>query len=326
MRYVLSLTDDQDSQHERSHALDASPEAEEAAHNTVKLASLCDYSYFEEEQVDKDFMVDEAKKNASYELRQNSRKRNNRAEDPASTKKFVCVKCGKRFQSQKAMCGHMACHSNKDKIFNNLAAHRSKKNSSRFDQKLVMDIHTDKETNVAVAAGGGSGPILRRSSKRVKYKNNNNLGYNAGSKSNGGPSVCVAEDELEEVAECLMMLSRDSSKPGVLNSVEDSPELSAKMEDMSRRDIIQSLNSPEVWDTFFGSKQLKLKHECLVSSKGFMSGQAHGRHKKIYLTGCSDEFKPIKEQVPLEDSSSQAHSYIDLNQPAPLEDHEFMPW
>uniref|UniRef100_A0A7N0UJP3 C2H2-type domain-containing protein n=1 Tax=Kalanchoe fedtschenkoi TaxID=63787 RepID=A0A7N0UJP3_KALFE len=424
-------------------------EAEDAAREAVKLASLCDYSddedeeeVEEDEQVDdeqvdeddKDSMVEEAKEK---ELRPNSKKRDKRAEDSSSGKKFVCVKCGKGFQSQKAMCGHMACHSEKDKSLSTLAAHKSSSKSSWFNPKLVMDSHSDTETGVAAAAAAG--PALRRRSKRVKYKSSNgaggpSAGHNAGPKPNfsvpnynGGSSVSVVENEQEEVAKCLMMLSRDSGKWGGLNSVGDSSDLSVKMEDRpgfkvvsggrigvrlkrgldelakelrsndscnlgawnnsvqkidsactnvvssrtcaynegdkfeclvchkvfathpalvkhagkhSRRSAESDAHSVETnmspptpdlrkgkgkMDKSCGSK--RVKHECPVCLKAFRSGQALGGHKRIHLTsGGLDELRPINEQVPLQDSSSQAHSCIDLNQPAPLEDHEFLPW
>ncbi|CAM9001179.1 unnamed protein product [Rhodiola kirilowii] len=444
--------------HMRSHVFDASPAAEEAANNTVKLASLCDYSddedeeevdaeeeEEEEEQVDEDSMVEEAKENAEYELRQKSRKmmlkKKNKVVDSGNAKKFVCVKCGKAFQSQKAMCGHMACHSEKDKSLNNLG-HQGKHNSSWYNKKVVSDSHSDTETGVT------AGPSLRRRSKRVEYKDRHSnvasADCNASFKSNFRPapnynnesSVSVVENEQEEVAKCLMMLSRDSGKWGGINSVGNSSELSVKMEDSLRfkdghigvklkrrrgaantelgkefrNKPLNDSSSPEVWDDPIinktdspyanvdtrrncfeqsgkfeclvcdkvfethlalvkhagkhsrrhdgsvksaesdencletnispptpdlrkgkgkaernsGSK--RVKHECPVCLKGFRSGQALGGHKRIHLTGAPDELKTITEQPRLPDSLSQAHSSIDLNRPAPVEDHEYMPW
>uniref|UniRef100_A0A7N0T5Y5 C2H2-type domain-containing protein n=2 Tax=Kalanchoe fedtschenkoi TaxID=63787 RepID=A0A7N0T5Y5_KALFE len=230
----------------RSHVVDALPEAEEAAHSTAKLASFCDYSDDkDEEEVEedgqvyedcKDSMVEEAEENTDIELRQHldsKKKKNKRAEDSSNTKMFVCVKCGKGFQSQKAVCGHMACHSEKDKSLNNPAAHPSKNRPSWFNQRAAMESHSDNETDSAAA---GPGTSSRRRSKRVKYKSNEVEPDFSVPNYNGVSSVSVVENEQEEVAKCLMMLSRDSCKWGrfKFKSVGDFSEPSVKMEDRSR--------------------------------------------------------------------------------------------
>ncbi|KAK7274930.1 hypothetical protein RIF29_16032 [Crotalaria pallida] len=127
-------------------------------------------------------------------------------ENPKKTKRFVhsnvantvqqqqqqlekfCKECGKGFPSLKALCGHMACHSEKEKV------------------KLVMDSQSDTETNSAP-----------RRSKRMRFKNinssnnNNNNNHLSPSLANGSSSVSEVEQEQEEVARCLMMLSKDST-------------------------------------------------------------------------------------------------------------------
>ncbi|GMI90250.1 hypothetical protein like AT1G26610 [Hibiscus trionum] len=130
-------------------------------------------------------------------------------EKPKKTKKFsdsgnahllkemICKECGKGFHSLKALCGHMACHSEKER---------------------VMDGQSDTETSTT--------PSKRRRSKRIRYKANDVCSNNSVSLADGSSSVSEIEHEQEEVAMCLMMLSRDSTggcKKG-LNSIADSSD------------------------------------------------------------------------------------------------------
>ncbi|KAL4319239.1 hypothetical protein GQ457_18G024670 [Hibiscus cannabinus] len=111
-----------------------------------------------------------------------------------------CKECGKGFHSLKALCGHMACHSEK------------------FEDH--WDSHSDTDQT-------STAPSKRRRSKRIRCKTSGVHSNNSVSLANGSSSVSEIEDqqEKEEVAMCLMMLSRDSSgcKKG-LNSVADSSD------------------------------------------------------------------------------------------------------
>ncbi|KAL2349174.1 hypothetical protein Fmac_003174 [Flemingia macrophylla] len=112
-----------------------------------------------------------------------------------------CKECGKGFPSLKALCGHMACHSEKDK--------------KRFEgftekQKLVMDSQSDTETSAP------------RRSMRMRFKtlSSSNINNNQPQSS----SVSEVEQEQEEVAWCLMMLSKDSSHKGRFALVTESSD------------------------------------------------------------------------------------------------------
>ncbi|MBA0863055.1 hypothetical protein Goshw_016128 [Gossypium schwendimanii] len=150
----------------------------------------------------KRFVVSDAGgQSAAYGLRENPKKtkRFSDSGNGSSLKEMlVCKECGKGFRSLKALCGHMSCHSD---------------NGER--QKVIMDSQSDTET---------SAPCKRRSRRGTPktigvYRNNNseNLG-------NGSSSVSEIVQEQEEVAMCLMMLSRDSGCRKRMNSAADSSD------------------------------------------------------------------------------------------------------
>ncbi|CAL0315227.1 unnamed protein product [Lupinus luteus] len=132
---------------------------------------------------------DGADGNLTYGLRENPKKTMRFVHSHATNNvqqqldKF-CKECGKGFSSLKALCGHMACHSEKEK------------------QKLVMDNESDTETNSAP-----------KRSKKTRFKNNiNNNNHLSSSLANGSSTVSeVEQEEQEEVARCLMMLSKDTT-------------------------------------------------------------------------------------------------------------------
>jgi len=132
--------------------------------------------------------------NVIYGLRENPKKTTRFVHSNSSLQhdKF-CKECGKGFLSLKALCGHMACHSEKDKGTN-----RFESSSGGFaeKQKLVMDSQSDTETSTP------------RRSKRMRFKTLSSSNNQAQS------SVSEVEQGQEEVARCLMMLSKDSSYKG----------------------------------------------------------------------------------------------------------------
>ncbi|XP_027096335.1 uncharacterized protein [Coffea arabica] len=122
----------------------------------------------------------------------------------------VCKQCGKGFQSLKALCGHMACHSDKDR-----GGLKDDHSWTSENQKLVMDSHSDTEAEERQ---------LRSRSKNKRYKRII-IKSSSFSLANGSSSVSeIDEQEQEEVAMCLMMLSRDSGNWGGVNSVVESSD------------------------------------------------------------------------------------------------------
>ncbi|KAL1198368.1 Zinc finger protein ZAT9 [Cardamine amara subsp. amara] len=142
--------------------------------------------------------IDENGGQSSYGLRENPKK-NKRFVDhrqmmalkqqQQQQQLLYCRECGKGFVSSKALCGHMACHSEREKI--------------------VMDSQSDTEAS--------SSPIRRRSKRAlVKHHHHNKAGFVV----DGGimdqfnstsSDASEIEPEQEEMALSLMMLSRDSS-------------------------------------------------------------------------------------------------------------------
>ncbi|KAL7181510.1 hypothetical protein ACSBR1_040411 [Camellia fascicularis] len=145
---------------------------------------------------------------AGYGLRENP-KRTWRASDsnfPLHQER-VCKQCGKGFQSLKALCGHMACHSEKERVLKDDHSWTSE------NQKLLMDSHSDTDAE-APRRGAKRSSSVRY--KRVAVKSSYLL--------NGSSSVFEIDHEQEEVAMCLMMLSRDSGNWVGVNFVAESSD------------------------------------------------------------------------------------------------------
>ncbi|GFP88726.1 zinc finger protein zat9 [Phtheirospermum japonicum] len=143
---------------------------------------------------------------SNYVLRENPKKTwravdNSRIPLPQDK---ICKQCGKGFQSMKALCGHMACHSDRDKNFKDDGSWTSE------NQKPVFDSCSDSDEEAEERR-----MRTRSSSKNKRYKkfvekshffalasNINNV--------NGSSSVTEIDgQDQEEVAMCLMLLSRD---------------------------------------------------------------------------------------------------------------------
>ncbi|GFP87307.1 zinc finger protein zat9 [Phtheirospermum japonicum] len=176
----------------RSHVVSNSAESAEKFILEKKISSLSEF----------------ANGQTSYGLRENPRKtwRANDANSPLPLEK-ICKQCGKGFQSLKALCGHMACHSDKDKGLRDDPSWSTSEN-----QKLVVDSHSDTEAEDRALRNRSSSKIKKI--KKIVFLNNNN--------NNGSSSVSEIDgEEQEEVAMCLMLLSRDF---GNNNSVVESSD------------------------------------------------------------------------------------------------------
>ncbi|KHN48727.1 Zinc finger protein ZAT4 [Glycine soja] len=171
---------------------------------------------------DKDSEAAAAANTAGYGLREKPKKTwrisDYSSEDPLVFDKF-CKECGKGFQSWKALFGHMKCHSEKERVSNSLEDQDSWTNA-----KVVMDSQSDNEatapnkrrrskrrTRYTVVASSAAAAAATTTSSVVSF-------------ANPSSSLSEAEQEQEEVAMSLMMLSRDVSPWSGPHSVAESSD------------------------------------------------------------------------------------------------------
>ncbi|KAK7317948.1 hypothetical protein RJT34_02594 [Clitoria ternatea] len=130
----------------------------------------------------------------------------------------LCKECGKGFPSLKALCGHMASHSEKEKKL-----------------KLVLDSYSDTGTCASTPP---------RRSKRMRFKTLNFSNHHSSFSSvvplaNGSSPLSEVEQEQEEVARCLILLSKDSSFKDRFASVAESSKNNSV--------ILETKSSSLVW-------------------------------------------------------------------------------
>ncbi|CAK9175212.1 unnamed protein product [Ilex paraguariensis] len=176
-----------------------------------------------------------------YGLRENPRKtwRVVNSANPLPQDK-VCKQCGKGFQSVKALCGHMACHSEKERVLKDVHSWTME------NQKQVMDSHSDTEPE---------DPKQRKRSKNVRLKSSFSL-------ANGSSPVCeIDEQEQEEIAMCLMMLSKDSGNWGGVNSVVESSDNNSVVLETKSSSIDMRIGRNEGLNSIYkGDKTLEMKN------------------------------------------------------------------
>ncbi|XP_020225809.1 uncharacterized protein LOC109807649 [Cajanus cajan] len=195
--------------HMRSHITNLSHEENEKEKlPTRKLSS----------SLNKDKDTDsEAAANAAYGLREKPKK-TWRISDYSSEEALVydkfCKECGKGFRSWKALFGHMKCHSEKERVSNSLEDQDSWTNANS-SHKVVMDSQSDNE---------GTAPNKRRRSKRRTRYTVAATTSSVVSFANPSSSLSEVEQEQEEVAMSLMMLSRDVSPWSGPHSVAESSD------------------------------------------------------------------------------------------------------
>lgn len=195
----------------RSHVVSNSAESDDKFHSNMKKFSAFGGSTTGCMSDAK--MGDFVNGQSSYGLRENPRK-TWRAVDSnfPLPQERICKQCGKGFHSLKALCGHMACHSDKDRGLKDDHSWSTSEN-----QKPLLDSHSDTEAEDRV--------IQTRSSKGKKLKKIVIKSPFSLANNNGSSSVSEIDgEEQEEVAMCLMMLSRDSGNRGGVNSVVESSD------------------------------------------------------------------------------------------------------
>ncbi|KAM3339221.1 hypothetical protein P3S68_031307 [Capsicum galapagoense] len=210
----------------------------------------------------------ELSEHSGYGLRDNPKKtwRASDTSSPLLPQENVCQQCGKVFQSLKALCGHMACHSGKDR-----GGLKDDKSWTSENKNLLMDSNSDTEAEE---------PRLRSRSDTKRY---NRLVAKSSSfrlvnyRSISSSVSEIDEEDQEEVAKCLMMLSMDSGIWNGVNSVVESSdnnsvilETKSSSVDMkvARKDC---LKSPSV------DMKVARKH-CLKPAENL--DETHRRYKK----------------------------------------------
>ncbi|KAK7292180.1 hypothetical protein RIF29_07939 [Crotalaria pallida] len=178
------------------------------SHITNNTSSSAETEYKEKEKV----VASEAGTGSGtgYGLRENPKKTWRIADSSGEDTLFTltadkfCKECGKGFHSWKALFGHMKCHSDKERVsINNnnnnhsLVEDQDSVTNNNNAQKLVMDSQSDNEATA---------PSKRRRSKRRRTR------YMVpATNPSSSSSVHEVEQEQEEVAMSLILLSRDLS-------------------------------------------------------------------------------------------------------------------
>ncbi|KAL2906693.1 Zinc finger protein ZAT9 [Bienertia sinuspersici] len=174
----------------------------------------------DEDDNDNEIAVHEGK-NSGYGLRENPKKTWRLVEQllhfqtqhhhhqQQQQQERVCKQCGKGFQSLKALCGHMSSHSDN----NNNNKERNFKEEDDYSWSSYDDdddSYSDNNNNNNVISNSNSKRQTR--SSLTRYRSLTGVDSLSPNGNGGGSSSNHSEidHEQEEVAMCLMMLSRDS--------------------------------------------------------------------------------------------------------------------
>lgn len=182
--------------HMRSHPTNSSPaemDEKQLSLNTKKLSSSISST---------GALTPTNSNNGGYGLRENPKKtwRLSELSEDTSLHEKLCRECGQRFNSWEALFGHMKRHSEKERVpADNSLEDRDSRTSD--DRKLAMDSESDGEVIITNRR--------RRSERRKRYIVTTATASSSLSFANAPSCVSEIEQEQEEVAMCLMMLSRD---------------------------------------------------------------------------------------------------------------------
>ncbi|XP_076905308.1 uncharacterized protein LOC143561033 [Bidens hawaiensis] len=245
----------------------------------------------------------------TYVLRENPKKSwrasSSNAKTLPSPNAKTCKQCGKKFQSLKALCGHMAFHSEKDK---GLKAYDDDSWTSD-DNNNTSDLDTDEnEVEDPVFGTRSKSRMCKKVVVKVKpcslsltNTNSTTSNYNYGSSSVSE----IDEFEQEDVAMCLMKLSKDSGNWVGVNSVgESSDNASVDLETKKssvqmnlsyeeKQEIRRNLFREFGYDSTLTKRirdddnddaiyKKKNKYECLNCNKTFSSFQGLGGHRPCH--------------------------------------------
>ncbi|MCD9643252.1 hypothetical protein HAX54_030550 [Datura stramonium] len=195
----------------------------------------------------------ELSEHSGYGLRDNPKKtwRASDSRSPLLPQENICQQCGKVFHSLKALCGHMACHSGKER-----GGSKDDHSWTSENKNLLMDNNSDTEAEE---------PRLRSRSKTKRYNRlvaKSSTFFLVNNRSVSSSVSEIDEQDQEEVAKCLMMLSMDSGIWNGVNSVVESSD-----------------NNSVILETKSSSVDMKIARKyCLKRADNL--DETHGRCKK----------------------------------------------
>ncbi|KAL6543716.1 hypothetical protein OROGR_010213 [Orobanche gracilis] len=207
----------------------------------------------------------------SYGLRENPRK-TWRAADANFTLPLekTCKQCGKCFQSLKALCGHMASHSERD---NNGFKYDHSWSTSENRKFVVDSDESDTEDEDLVFRTRSSSWTKSTKYNKIVVKPPFSIPIN------GSSSVSEIDgDEQEELAMCLMLLSRDcgsscNNHKGGVNSVVESSDNNSVIMETNTSSIDKRVGRMEVSRNGNGEKNGDVKlRDCALDVENSDSG------------------------------------------------------
>ncbi|KAG9151575.1 hypothetical protein Leryth_021906 [Lithospermum erythrorhizon] len=263
----------------RTHLI-SSTEPDEKGHYGKKLPPLINQE-FNGEKKRIDHFDDPS--NIGYCLRENPKKTNKfvkSSEDDSSLPNMICKECGKSFQSWKALFGHIKCHS--EKVSNNL----EEDSFDSSNQKEIIDNQSDNEA---------SAMNKKKRSRRVKKKSENLNVFNASSSS---PCVSDIDQEPEEAAMSLLLLSRDAGIPRNWQKMNTSE---VQINDISENCRAKSIDMDSGNGFEFTKKKDEIKVSCKFQKK---SNPRKGNSSKRKSSDLHDPY--LAAGYPKEQGNSEA--------------------
>ncbi|KAL8142318.1 hypothetical protein V2J09_015350 [Rumex salicifolius] len=227
---------------------------------------------------------------SGYGLRENPKK-TWRAEDSPlivqQQQERICKQCGKGFQSLKALCGHMSCHSDKERKFSRLNGYDDDEEEEDGDEDEdddeedeLWESEEEGEDEIKEIAMEGNDP-KQRSTRYKAIAVVDSFSYGNGCSSN----VTEIGHEQEEVAICLMMLSRDSvhHKVAAVNFTTESSDNNSVILEVIKKNADQ-----ENADGSLKMKQEAIKELKCVAMDNSDSGYFENGAKELESDGSVD--------------------------------------